>query len=243
MNNLQQPPQEAIPTRDGSLDFAIYLLPYRNSQERLVSLQKLEEALNKQVSGDAISPEELRTLIAHLSDEQADQELSLEQLEQLSAGVGLVDAMVSSSILMVVVSQSANLFGSSMNAMSNSQLRDGLNAAISADIEQVRHQIANWATAADQDGQLTYAPSSEACEAAALAEALLIDQSAELPLLSNIDLSNAPTRLQGTTINRNISVDPNNKNLILISYVTADSSPISVNQKTTLATPAQGWCP
>lgn len=130
-----------------------------------------------------------------------------------------------------------------MNALSNSLLRDDFNAIISTDIEQVRHQIANWATAANHDDQLTHAPSGEAYEAAALAEALLIDQSAEIPLLSAVDLSNAPTRLQWTTINSNNSVDPNSKKLILISYVTAGGNSIRVDHKTALAAPSQGWCP
>lgn len=207
-----------------SLELELHLLPYGSDETRAASLRQLLQ------------------LTTAASDESIDQELTLEELEQLSAGVGLVDAMVSSSILMVVVSQSAGLFGSSMNALSNSQLRDGLNAAISADMERVRHEVADWASAASNDGQLAYAPSSEACDAGALGEALLLDKSSELPVASTIDLSNAPTRLQGTTINRTISVDPDNKNLIRISYTTADGSPVSVTQKTTLVTPAQGWC-
>lgn len=206
------------------LKLDLHLLPYGSDRTRASSLSQLLQ------------------LTKASCDETIDQELSLEQLEELSGGVGLVDAMVSSGILMVIVSQSAGLFGSSINALSNSQLRDGLNAAISADMELVRHHVADWASAASNDGQLAYAPSREACDAGALGEALLLDKSAELPVVSTIDLNNAPTKLQGVTINRSIRVDPDNANLIRISYATADGSAISVSQSTTLATPAQGWC-
>lgn len=179
---------------------------------------------------------------AKAAGEHESVELSLEQLEELRGGVGLVDAMVSSSILMVIVSQSAGLFGNSMNALSNSKLRDGLNAAISADLELVRHEVADWASTTAVDGQMSYAPGDAECAAGKLGEALLTAKSAVLPVASTIDLSTAPVQLKGTTINRSISVDPDNKNLIRISYATANGSAIKVNQSTTLATPAQGWC-
>ena len=216
-----------------SLELELHLLPLADAEARWASEQRLRQGLD---------PLDFQALLSRSSDETDNHELSLEELEQLTGGVGLVDAMVSSSILMIIVSQSAGLFGNSMNAISKSKLRDGLNAAISADLEQVRHEVADWASAAQMDGQIRYAPDEAACSAGNLGETLLRDKAAELPGASTIDLSQAPNTLQGIRIDRSIAVDPSNKNLIKISYSTADGSAISVNQSTTLVSPAQGWC-
>jgi len=221
------------PAISPSLELELHLLPLADAEARQASVQRLRQGLD---------PLDLQALLSRSGDETDSRELSLEELEELTGGVGLVDAMVSSSILMVIVSQSAGLFGNSMNAISNSKLRDGLNAAISADLELVRHEVADWASAAQVDGQIRYAPDEASCSAGNLGETLLLDKSTELPVASTIDLSSAPTTLKGVTINRSIAVDPTNKNLIKISYATTDGSAISVNQSTTLSTPAQGWC-
>ena len=187
--------------------------------------------------------QQLAKRIANQPDERVDVELSLEELEQLTGGVGLVDAMVSSSILMLIVSQSAGLFGQSMNAISEGRLRDGLNAAISADMELVRESVADWASETSMGGQLTYAPDAATCDAGTLGQALLADPDSGLSTgTSTVSLSGVPTPLQGITIERTITVDPSNSNLIHVSYSTSAESSMSVEQNTTLGTPAQGWC-
>lgn len=176
-------------------------------------------------------------------DETVDVELSLEELEQLTGGVGLVDAMVSSSVLMLIVSQSAGLFGQSMNALSKGRLRDSLNLAISADMELVRKSVAEWASDTSMGGQLTYAPDPATCDAGTLGQALLADPSSGLSTgTSTVLLNGAPTPLQGISIERTVAVDPSNPNLIHVSYATNAASSMKVEQNTTLATPAQGWC-
>ena len=181
--------------------------------------------------------------IANQADERLDVELSLEELEQLTGGVGLVDAMVSSSILMLIVSQSAGLFGQSMNALSKGRLRDGLNAAISADMELVRKSVAEWASDTSMGGQLTYAPDPATCDAGTLGQALLADPSSGLSTgTSTVSLNGPPTPPQGISIERTVAVDPNNPNLIHVSYATNAGSSMNVEQNATFATPAQGWC-
>lgn len=217
-----------------SLELELHLLHLSDAEAREDGVQRFKRGLD---------PIDLKALLSSESEEYESRELSLEELEQVAGGVGLVDAMVSSSILMVIVSQSAGLFGNSMNAISNSKLRDGLNAAISADLELVRHEVADWASAENVDGQIRYNPDEASCSSGTLGETLLAAKSNELPVASTIDLSDAPTTLQGVTISRAIEVDPSNKNLIRISYTTSDGSSINVKQNTTLTTPAQGWCP
>lgn len=232
-----------LPEQTSSLDFQLLLLPYQDEQAQKASLSQLQRSLGLDAPHEIIRAQ-LERLIANSADEHDDQELSLQDLEGLSGGVGLVDAMVSSSILMVIVSQSAGLFGNSMDALNKSTLRDGINGAISADIELVRHDVASWAQGDGLDGQLRYEPDASACDAGTLGQALLSDSSSGVTAgTTQVSLDSATNRLQGMTINRTISLDPENSNLIRISYATADGSAINVNQSATLATPAQGWCP
>jgi hypothetical protein len=145
--------------------------------------------------------------------------------------------MVSSVLLMLVVSQSASLFSQSLGALGKARLRDGVNAAIAADLEQVRHEVFTWAADATPslDGQLSYSPLKAACDGGTLATQLLADRSTALP--------GQKTLTSGISINRTISVDPDDANVLLVRYTTQSGSLVSVQQTTALVPPAQGWCP
>ena len=159
-----------------------------------------------------------------------------------AAGFSQVEALVGSALLMMAASQSLSVFSTSLQATGKAKVRDGLNAAIHADLEQVRHQVADWASSTNTDEQLSYAPPLSACSQASLGTTLLLDKASQLPASSNLDLSTAPQRLRGITINRLISTVAGNANLLQVSYSTGSNSPISVTQTATLAIPAQGWC-
>ena len=224
-----------------SQDFELILLPTEGESSHYLSA-KLQANLANKFLDKSLLEEQLEKLLIQHSEEFEDRELSLEELEDLGGGLGLVDAMVSSSILMVIATQSLGLIGDSMSAMGKSQMRDGLNAAINADLELVRHNVASWAKSTTSDGQNTYNPDSSACDAGTLAAALLADTNSGLESGTEpVSLANAPTKLQGVTINRTIEVDPDNSNLIKISYSTSGGS-IDVEQNASMITPAQGWC-
>lgn len=224
-----------------SQDFELILLPTEGESSHYLS-DKLQANLASKFLDKSLLEEQLEKLLIQHSEELEDRELSLDELEDLGGGLGLVDAMVSSSILMVIATQSLGLVGNSMSAMGKGQMRDGLNAAINADLELVRHNVASWAKSTTSDGQNTYNPSSSACDAGTLAAALLADTNSGLKSGTEpVSLANAPTKLQGVTINRTIGVDPENSNLIKISYSTAGGS-IDVEQNASMVTPAQGWC-
>ena len=159
-----------------------------------------------------------------------------------NSGFSQVEALVASAVLMVAVSQSLNLNGSTLRATGKAQLRDGLNAAINADLEQIRHTIASWAQSERSDGQLAYAPSAQACESGTLGTALLADQRNDLPASSTLALIDAPEKVRSVRIERTISTSATSSNLIVINYTTSSDSPVSIKQQTTLAIPAQGWC-
>ena len=224
-----------------SQDFELILLPTEGESSHYLS-DKLQANLANKFLDKSLLEEQLEKLLIQHSEEFEDRELSLDELEDLGGGLGLVDAMVSSSILMVIATQSLGLVGNSMSAMGKGQMRDGLNAAINADLELVRHNVASWAKSTTSDGQNTYNPNSSACDAGTLAAALLADTNSGLESGTEpVSLANAPTKLQGVTINRTIGVDPENSNLIKISYSTAGGS-IDVEQNASMVTPAQGWC-
>jgi len=145
--------------------------------------------------------------------------------------------MVSSVLLMLVVSQSASLFSQSLGALGKARLRDGVNAAIAADLEQVRHEVFTWSADATPslDGQLSYSPLTAACDGGTLATQLLADRSTALP--------GQKTLTSGISIDRTISVDPDDANVLLVRYTTQSGSLVSVQQTTALVPPAQGWCP
>ena len=222
-------------------DFELILLSTEDKNNHELS-KKLKDNLSNDFLDGSLLEQHLQKLLIQDNEEFEDRELSLDELEDLGGGLGLVDAMVSSSILMVIATQSVGLIGDSMSAMGKSQMRDGLNAAINADLELVRHNVADWAKSTTSDGQLTYNPDTGACDAGTLATALLADTDSGLDSGTEVvSLDNAPTKLQGVTINRTISVDPDNSNLIKISYSTSGGS-IDVEQNASMITPAQGWC-
>ena len=222
-------------------DFELILLSTEDKNNHELS-KKLQDNLSNDFLDGSLLEQHLQKLLIQDNEEFEDRELSLDELEDLGGGLGLVDAMVSSSILMVIATQSLGLIGDSMSAMGKSQMRDGLNAAINADLELVRHNVADWAKSTTSDGQLTYNPDTGACAAGTLATALLADTDSGLASGTEVvSLDNAPTKLQGVTINRTIEVDPDNSNLIKISYSTSGGS-IDVEQNASMITPAQGWC-
>lgn len=175
--------------------------------------------------------------------------------------------MVSSVLLMLVVSQSASLFSQSLGALGKARLRDGVNAAIAADLEQVRHEVFTWSADATPslDGQLSYSPLKAACDGGTLATQLLADRSTALasqktltfggnnsnggtppadnPVNSTPPLSIGAGGSTSISINRTISVDPGDANVLLVRYTTQSGSLVSVQQTTALVPPAQGWCP
>lgn len=157
----------------------------------------------------------------------------------------LTESLVSSFILVALTTQTGRLFGDSMQALGKSRARDTVNAAIHRDIENVRQTVASWKADSSMttNGQLAYMPDTGQCENATLGTALLNEQSDELSALSNLDISQTPTPLQGLTITRTISTASANNNLIQVTYSTAGSSTIKIQHSTTLSIPAQSWCP
>ena len=93
------------------------------------------------------------------------------------------------------------------------------------------------------NGQLAYVPDTANCNNGTLATALLSDNTTTLPASSILDLSSSSTPLQGLQVTRRIGTLIGNNNLIQVDYSTTSSSVLKTKVSTTLAIPAQGWCP
>ena len=171
------------------------------------------------------------------------------------AGFSLVEALVSSFLLMLAVSQSLNVFGLTMNALGASRIRDGLNAAIHADLEAVRNEVATWRLDTSVDGMTAYNLQgySEACKTNTLATELLADKRAQSPStleasVSAISLGDSSVPSKGSSVRRDITVfartdgGSGDGNLIQVAYATNSGSVVSIERKAVISIPAQGWC-
>ena len=176
------------------------------------------------------------------NDESAAENLSLDQLEALSGGVGLPEALVSSTILMAMVAGASGLFADSMGSMQNSRMRDALNAGVNANIEQVREQLAGYAST----GNGEYNPS--ASQAGSLGEhfvTTVLDPSGS----SGYDHDNDGTNdgiqttesIGGESVIRTVLWSGNSIE-ISYSHVGDDGATTNV-QGTSMVAPAAGWLP
>ena len=157
----------------------------------------------------------------------------------------LTESLISSFILVGLATQTGRLFGDSMQALGKSRLRDGINAAIHRDLEDVRQVISTWKADGSMttNGQLAYLPDTANCNNETLATALLSENATTLPASSILDLSSSSTPLQGLQVSRTIGTAAGNTNLIQVDYSTNSSSSLTTKVSTTLSIPAQGWCP
>ena len=109
-----------------------------------------EEALNSskessfhQINGERLSTHDLLNALNAFDNENESSDLSIDQLEQITGGVSLPEALVSSTILMAMVAGASGMFVNSVGAVGDSQSQDLINTTIHSNIESVRHQLTN----------------------------------------------------------------------------------------------------
>ena len=109
-----------------------------------------EEALNSskessfhQINGERLSTHDLLNALNAFDNENESSDLSIDQLEQITGGVSLPEALVSSTILMAMVAGASGMFVNSVGAVGDSQSQDVINTTIHSNIESVRHQLTN----------------------------------------------------------------------------------------------------
>lgn len=189
-----------------------------------------------QPNGAVLPSDALLKALNAFSNEDETADLSLDQLEDLAGGVGLPEAMVSSTILMAMVSGACGCFANSMGAVSNSQIQDALNAGIHANIEQVRNDLAQHNF---DENTGTYNPTV----ASDIGQNFL-DNSGYTDKDGNAT-NGIETEIQvgNETVNRIILADGNS---ITVTYTYEEQSgsssgSTSTLRETTMVAPAAGW--
>ncbi len=190
-----------------------------------------------QASGAALPSDELLKALNAFSNEDECSDLSLEQLESLTGGVGLPEALVSSTILMAMVGGASGFFANSMGAVNNSQIQDALNAGIHANIEEVRNDLANH----DFNAAIgTYSPTAAS---GGIGQDFINDSNYTDDDENPSNGIQTQLSIAGETVNRIITPDGNS---ITIKYVYEEkggttSGSTSTIQSTSMVAPAAGW--
>ena len=193
-----------------------------------------EEGLNSpkersfhQLNGKNLETQDLLYALNAFSNEDESSDLSIDQLEAINGGVGLPEALVSSTILMAMVAGASGVFVNSVEAVGDSQSQDLLNSAIHSNIESVRHQLTNHNF---NEATGTYNPQ---VESGAIGE----DFVQSLNLIDAIpNRSGIQTNLQigDQTVIRTIEA---NGNGITVTYEHGGNDV----QSTSMVAPASGW--
>ena len=214
---------------EGAISFRIQYLDLREEKARSIVHQVLgssSESLFEGYDGSSITREQLLESLNAFENEDEASDLSLEELEGLTGGVGLPEALVSATILMTMVAGTSGLFTNGMNAVGNSSIQDALNAGIRADIESIRHDLSSHNL---DDATGTYRPTAEDGE---------IGQNFIDSLnLEDIDVnSGTQTRenFGGQSVIRTIEADGNS---ITVTY----SQGGGTTHSTSMVAPAAGW--
>ena len=131
---------------ENSICFELHTIDLNQSSDRKTIHQAFsdqKELVFHRSDGISLSKSNLLQALNAFDNEDECADLSLAELEQLTGGVGLPEALVSSTILMTMVAGTSGLFSSGMNASGNSSIQDAINAGIRADIESIRHDLSN----------------------------------------------------------------------------------------------------
>ena len=193
-----------------------------------------EEALNSskessfhQINGERLSTHDLLNALNAFDNENESSDLSIDQLEQITGGVGLPEALVSSTILMAMVAGASGMFVNSVGAVGDSQSQDLINTTIHSNIESVRHQLTNHNY---NEATGMYNPQ---VESGAIGEDFI--QSLNL-IDANPERSGIQTNLQvgNENVIRTIEADGNG---ITVTYRHGGNDV----QSTSMVAPASGW--
>ena len=217
----------------GILKVRLHVMDLQDAAHRAHALKILNQddiSSIHQMDGSSLSIDALLSTLNAFVNEDESSELSLEELAQISGGVGIPEALVSSTILMAMVAGASGLFSGSMGAVSNSQIQDALNAGVSANIENVRNDLSNRFL---NTGTGEYEPTVSSNLGADFLSTLSDDDgNSSNGIQSSLSIGNE-------VVQRTITADGNT---IEITYTHTDSSGvISEVQGTTMVSPASGW--
>ena len=213
-----------------SICFQLHAIDLNQSSGRRAIQQALsnqKELVFHRSDGISLSKSNLLQALNAFDNEDECADLSLAELEQLTGGVGLPEALVSSTILMTMVAGTSGLFTNGVNAIGTSSIQDAINSGIRADIESIRHDLSNHNLDAATG---TYRPTAEAGE---------IGQE----FIDSLDLQDLNEREGGIQTEEDFGGEN------VIRTIKADGDSITVTyshsgtavQNTSMVMPASGW--
>ena len=212
-----------------SICFQLHAIDLNQSSGRRAIQQALsdqKELVFHRSDGISLSKSSLLQALNAFDNEDECADLSFAELEQLTGGIGLPEALVSSTVLMTMVAGTSGLFTNGMNAAGNSSIQDAINAGIRADIESIRHDVSNHNLDAATG---TYRPTAEAGgigqEFVNSLDLQDIDQRAGIQTQQNYG---------GESVVRTIKADGDS---ITVTY-SHSGKPV---QNTSMVVPASGW--
>ena len=217
----------------GTLTVRLQVVDLQDSADRAHALKVLKDddfSSIHQLDGSSMSRDDLLSALNAFVNEDECSELSLEDLAQVSGGIGMPEALISSTILMAMVAGASGLFSNSIGAVNNSQIQDSLNAGVSANIENVRNDLSNRFLNTSTG---EYEPNVSSNLGADFLSTLSDDDG------NTSNGAQSSITIGDQVVQRSITADGNT---IEITYTHTDASgDTSEVQSTTMVSPASGW--
>lgn len=186
----------------------------------------------QQSNDSLLATDDLLKALNAFSNENEASDLSLDELESITGGIGLSEALVSSCILMCMVTGAGGMFANSMGTMSDSKIQDALNSGLNANIESVRHELSEYAS--DGNGIYSVDPGVNRNN---MGQKFLEDPTTDLGQDIKGDLTDGITTnetIGGLSVERTITAKDDG---IVVTY-TYDGVDV---QSTQMVAPASGW--
>ena len=212
-----------------TISFQIHAINLNDEQCKQKILEALagdKEIVFEQSDGIKLPSEALLKALNAFNNEEESSELSLDELEELNGGVGLPEALISSTILMTMVAGASGLFTSGVTASGQSSIQDALNAGIRADIESIRHDLSNHSL---DEATGTYRPNAEV---GGIGQDFI--NALELEDIDGMPGTQTQENFGGENVIRTIEA---NGNSITVTYSHSGQQ----IQTTSMVSPASGW--
>ena len=217
-----------------SITYQLCLVDLKHESSRSFVRQQISDSPQiwfQQSNDSLLGTDDLLKALNAFANENEASDLSLDELESITGGVGLPEAMVSSCILMCMVSGASGMFANSMGTMSDSKIQDALNSGLNANIESVRHELSEYAS----DGNGIYTLDDDV-NRDNLGQKFLMDPETKLGTDTNNkdEVFETKETIGGLTVIRTITAE---KDGIVVTY-TYDGIDV---QSTQMVAPASGW--
>ena len=165
--------------------------------------------------------------------------------------MSITESLVSSTILLILVASGTNTYMSSISALKNSRIRDGVSTFIKDNLETVRNSADSFRLTSN-NGMLVYTPEIDEDDANQMGLNFILENPGTLGTLSDSDGDGIDDILQdtytsdqftGITITRTINSISEEPYLIRVTYTTTGNTKVNPEHRSDIVFPAQAWLP